>query len=76
MFIFVPLAEAFVQSNMQIMYNSFINLIFMQSSGTMKDLRSFPVQHVVSSTLKILFYQLVHKLLSYMRTPSTLVEGS
>lgn len=76
MFIFVPLAEAFVQSNMQIMYNSFINLIFMQSSGAMKDLRSFPVQHVVSSTLKILFYQLVHKLLSYMRTPSTLVEGS
>lgn len=53
MFIFVPLAEAFVQSNMQIMYNSFINLIFMQSSGAMKDLRSFPVQHVVSGTLKI-----------------------
>lgn len=50
MFIFVPLAEAFVQSNMQIMYNSFINLIFMQSSGAMKDLRSFPV---VSGTLKI-----------------------
>lgn len=50
MFVFVPLAEAFVQSNMQIKYNSFINLIFMQPSRAMKDLRSFAIQHVVSST--------------------------